>query len=429
MKLPANHPLRFELNDEVHARPPEALTPPCRITYLAIIPVPGGRQAEWQHVSNLCQSRGVAPPRPDANHLTADLGDCRFKWERHTEFTRYMFIWPASGPKLFQGPWTTPSLQGWIDGLAGETLAAAQVELASSPDRKFDAEAISKDCFASNSVVGATLSDGAATAFTDFRIGADGFSRVLVLDHSLAPRQAGRIVQRLLEIDTYRMLALLALPVARDLGAFLVEHEKELSEITVRLTEGGMPEEQALLARLTRLEAEIEGRFVSNYYRFNASAAYYELVQRRIAELREKRLPGLQTLQEFTERRLAPAMNTCRATAGRIEALSERVSRSSQLLTTRVGIERERQNQGLLEALANRAKLQLRLQQTVEGLSIAAITYYLVGLVGYLAKGFKPLYHGVEPEFVIALSVPFVALGVAYALHKVRKGLETDREH
>ena len=429
MPLPVNHPLRFELNDEVHARPPEALSPPCRIGFLAVMPKLDQRQAEWQHVADLCRTHNIEPPRQDANHFAVDFGNFRFTWERHTEFTRYKFITPNAGEELFTGPWVAPAMQGWIDGLLGETLVAARVELRPAADRNLDAEAISKDYFSGNPVIGSAMSGRAATGFTDFRIRDDGFSRVLVLDHGLTPRQAGRIVQRILEIDTYRMLALLAFPVARGLGPFLSQHERELAEITSVMTEGGIAQEQALLERLTRLEATIEDRFVNNYYRFNASGAYYELVQRRIAELREERIPGLQTFQEFTERRLAPAMTTCRTMEARIEALSDRVSRSSQLLTTRVAIERERQNQNLLEALANRARLQLRLQQTVEGLSIAAVTYYVVGLVGYLVKGFKSAFHGLEPEFVIALSVPFVALAVAYGLHNVRKGLELEKEH
>jgi len=429
MKLPLDHPLRRELNDEVHARPPDALKSPCRITYLAVLPKSSERPAEWKHICDLCRSRGIEPPRPDANHFAVDIGDAYFKWERHTEFTRYNFVTWGPGSGLFQGTNISADLQSWVDGILGETIVAAQLELTPAPDRKFDTDAISRDCFSGNSVIGATLSGGTATGFTDLRIRDDGFSRVLVLDHGLASRQAGRLVQRLLEIDTYRMLALLTLPVARSLGIFLNEHERELAEITSRMTEGGIAEEQALLTRLTQLEAAIEGRFARDYYRFSASTAYYELVQRRIVDLREERIAGLQTFREFTERRLAPAMNTCRVTAARIEALSERVNRSSQLLTTRVAVEREKQNQELLEALANRARLQLRLQQTVEGLSIAAITYYVVGLIGYLAKAFKSVLHGIEPEVVIGASVPFVAAGVAYALHQVRKGLDTDRDH
>ena len=118
--------------------------------------------------------------------------------------------------------------------------------------------------------------------------------------------------------------------------------------------------------------------------------AYDQLVQRRIGELREVRIEGLQTLQEFIERRLAPAMSTCRAVAARQDGAPPGGAGDGAALHPG-GISRERQNQDLLKSMNRRAQLQLRLQQTVEGLSIAAMTYYVVGLVGYAAKGIKAL--------------------------------------
>ena len=176
-----------------------------------------------------------------------------------------------------------------------------------------------------------------------------------------------------------------------------------------------------MLDRLTRLEAQIESRESLNDYRFAAAAAYYELVQRRIAELREKRIPGLQTFSDFTERRLAPAMNTCRATSARQEHLSERVARANQLLATRVDITRERQNQALLESMNRRAKAQLKLQQTVEGLSVAAVTYYIVGLVGYGTKGLKAVGVGVNPELAMALSIPLIAGLAGFGINRIKQ--------
>jgi uncharacterized membrane-anchored protein len=243
-----------------------------------------------------------------------------------------------------------------------------------------------------------------------------------VEDRGTTPRQAGRMVQRLMEIETYRVVALLALPVARDLAPFLGRGEAELAEVAAALVGArGEEDEAALLARLTRLAAEIESRESGSRYRFAAAAAYHALVERRIAELRETRIEGLSTFREFTERRLAPAMATCRSVAARQDSLSQRVARATQLLSTRVGVTRERQNQALLESMNRRAKLQLRLQQTVEGLSVAAVTYYVVGLVGYLAKGLGALGLRVSPDVVVAASIPLVALLVAFGVRRIRR--------
>jgi uncharacterized membrane-anchored protein len=216
-------------------------------------------------------------------------------------------------------------------------------------------------------------------------------------------------------------MALLALPVAQGLTPWLNEAERELARITTSLVDSTEADEPALLDRLTDLEAQIESREAEHHYRFTAADAYDGLVQRRIEELREVRIQGLQTFQEFTERRLAPAMNTCRSVAQRLESLSQRVARATQLLSTRVDVSRERQNQQVLVSMNRRAEAQLRLQQTVEGLSVAAITYYIVGLVAYAAKGLAAAGLPLDVELATAASIPLVALGVALGVRRVRQ--------
>jgi uncharacterized membrane-anchored protein len=277
--------------------------------------------------------------------------------------------------------------------------------------------------FDGNAIIGSKISGGAGRAFTDFRIHADGFGRLFVCDHRMTPRQCGRLVQRLFEIDTYRMMALLALPVARQLNPFLTDSEKELIEIMNAMQTAGEPEEPMLLERLTRLEAAVERKYTDTYYRFSAAGAYYDLVQQRIDELREERIEGLQTFREFNDRRFLPAIATCRAVSARQAALSERISHATVLLSTRVSVSREKQNQAILQSMDRRANLQLRLQQTVEGLSVAAITYYIVGLVSYAAKGLIPNGSGLSPDMATAISIPVALAVVGYGLHRFRKTL------
>ncbi len=420
MKLPPDHPLRVELNDEVHARPSEALRAPLRLTFLALSSERGRQDREWEHFCALVRRFGQEPPPAKTNHCSADCGPFRVKWERHSEFTRYKFIvpgpcdWPFDAPALHAVP------QDWLADLPGELMVATHAALLPSPPDPLDYDALAARHFAANTLIGAGIAGGAGLAFTDFRIH-DGFSRLLVLDRGMTPRQAGRMIQRLLEIDTYRLMALLALPVAQGLTPWLNEAEIELAAISARLIESNEATEPLLLDRLTRLEAEIESRESAHHYRFTAAEAYYALVERRIAELREARIHGLQTFQEFIERRLAPAMNTCQSVSARVESLSKRVARATQLLSTRVDVSRERQNQRVLESMNRRAEAQLRLQQTVEGLSTAAITYYVVGLVGYAAKGLKAIGWPLDPELVMAFSIPLVALAALLGIRHLRK--------
>jgi uncharacterized membrane-anchored protein len=425
MILPEIHPLRRTLHNEVHARPPIPLRGPCRLSYLALLSGWENIEAERAHVRALCQRYGVAAPPLDDNHFQGDLGPFRLKWERHTEFTRYKFIASGATP---EHPFGDPAIEqvpaDWIAGLKGELIVSTNIALSKFSDT-LDYGEIARRDFSGNTLIGSAVGDGVALALSDLHIHEDGFSRLLIFDKEMTQRQAGRMVQRLVEIETYRILALLALPVARALSPFLAASEQELAEITTQMTDGPR-DDPALLNRLTQLQAAIESRYADNHYRFSAASAYYALVQRRIVELREEREPGLQTFKEFMERRLAPAMSTCQTVSEGIETLSERVARSTNLLSTRVGMVREQQNQTLLETMARRAQLQLRLQQTVEGLSVAAITYYVVGLVGYGAKALKAGGLPVDPDVAMGVALPFIVGLAALGIRKIRKHLERD---
>jgi uncharacterized membrane-anchored protein len=423
MKLPADHPQRIELNDEVHARPPEPLVAPCRLSYLALLSDAAQREAGWVAVGDLCRRYGVEPPLQSALHFSAELGPFRLKWERHTEFIRIMFIVEGTTGDPFERPAISVLPEDWVSALPGQIMVAAHAALIKAEPGALDPQAIGDRWFDGNMPAGAAVSGGAATALTDFRIHADGFSRHLLLDHATTPWQAGRVVQRLLEIDTYRIMALMALPVARAAGPLLASADRDLAKITASLVTAGEADEPALLNRLTQLEAEIENQQSETRYRFGAADAYYELVQRRIDELREQRIQGLQTFREFTERRLAPAMNTCRSIAARQESLSLRVSRATRLLATRVDLTREQQNQALLASMNSRARLQLRLQSTVEGLSVAAVTYYVSALVGHAAEALQAAGVQVNPDIATGISIPIVAIVAWLGIHHIRKAV------
>jgi uncharacterized membrane-anchored protein len=429
MKLPADHPQRIELNDEVHARPPEPLIAPSRLSYLALLADSPQREAAWVAVCDLCRQYHVKPPEQRVLHFSADLGPFRLKWERHTEFVRFMFVDDSIEDDPFACPAISVLPEHWVVSLPGHVIVAAHAALLRSEKHEFDPNAIDQRWFNGNVPVGAAISGGAVTALTDFRIHADGFSRHLLLDHGTTPWQAGRIAQRLLEIDTYRVMALLALPVARAAAPLLTASERELANITASLVSATEVAEPKLLDSLTQLEAEIEHQESQTRYRFAAADAYYELMRRRIDELREQRIQGLQTFREFTERRLAPAINTCRSVAARQESLSKRVTRATRLLSTRVDLTTEKQNQALLESMNSRARLQLRLQSTVEGLSVAAVTYYVSGLVGHAAEALRTAGAHVEPELATGISIPFVAIAVWFGVYRIRKAVHGPSEH
>ena len=203
----------------------------------------------------------------------------------------------------------------------------------------------------------------------------------------------------------------------------LATAERDLAELAQAIRLADRDSEPLLLDRLTRLAGQVESEYAATHSRFSASMAYFELVDRRIHDISETRLPGMQTIQQFMDRRLSPARSTCEWATRRQNALSERVSRVSQLLRTRVDIEQQQSSQALLGTMNHRQGMQLKLQSTVEGLSVAAITYYIVGLVSYLAKGAQKIGWPWSPESTAAIAIPVVALGVWWSLRRLHHRL------
>ena len=427
--LPPDLPERALLASEVHARPPEPVAAPSRASYVAVRIPYAGRDAELAHIATLCQRFDLQPPATEATQWAANLGSLRVKWERHGEFSGYTFFKPGLGSTPFDAPAAAALPPGWLAAIPGHTVCAAHAELVPGP-RPADAAALAS-YFGSAVVVGAGVGEGAGAAYTDYLIHADGFARFVLVDQGMSARQAGRMLQRLFEIEAYRMMALLALPLARSQWPKLLTTERRLAELTANMARPAAQradDDETLLHALMALAAEVESALAASQVRFGASRAYHALVNTRIDELREQRIQGLQTIDEFMARRLSPAMATCATVSQRLHDLSERVAQASALLSTRVDIVRQQQNQALLTATAHRAKLQLRLQQTVEGLSMAAIVYYLAGLVGYGAKAFKAAGAPISPDLVVGAAIPLLGLCAWWVLRRVHHSIAHDEQ-
>lgn len=411
------HPQRVSLHNEIHARPPEAMTAPLAISHIVMLASRDEREASRAHLAALLRDHHLPQPDAQSTHVRMELGPLRIRWELHTEFVTWRFSRALDAAGFGERePVTALEAvpQDWLAALPGQCLGAMHLWVL--PTRAFDCGSLVKHVLHEDTLVASTVADGHGEVYTDFALHADGFARIVLLAGSVSPRRLGRLVQQLLEIDSYRMAALLGLPAARDAAAVLATAEIELANLAEAIRAAGRDEEQRLLDRLTKLAGQVESEYAATHSRFSASAAYFELVDRRIADIGESRLSGMQTLGEFINRRISPARATCAWAVRRQDALSQRVSRISSLLRTRVEIEQQQSSQALLQAMNRRQGLQLKLQATVEGLSVAAITYYIVGLVSYLAKGAHAIGWTFSPEATAAVAIPVVALGVWWSL-------------
>ena len=418
------HPQRVVLHNEIHARPPEPLKAPLAISHLVQLCDTQEREASRAHLQRLLRDYHLPQPDAACTHLRMEVGRFRIRWELHTEFVSWTFLYPARLDNFGEREpecATDVIPQDWLASLPGHCLVSLHLWVVPSTD--LDAGVLVKHVLNEDTLVASTVADGFGEVYTDFAIHADGFSRMVLLAGGMSPRRLGRLVQRLLEIESYRMAALLGLPAAREVSAVLASAERELAELAQAIRTATREDEPLLLDRLTKLAGQVESQHATTHSRLSASAAYFELVDKRIRDIAESRLPGMQTIRDFMDRRLTPARSTCEWAGRRQDALSQRVSRISNLLRTRVEIEQEQSSQALLKAMNQRQDLQIKLQSAVEGLSVVAITYYIVGLVSYLAKAAQYLGWPWSPETSAAIAVPLVALLVWWMLRRLHRQL------
>ena len=413
--LPPDASMRADLHNEVHARPPARIRLPALVVYVAVLNEGVTRVDELSHLQLLPQHGHLTIDDLKNSFLRLRCGDHSIRWERHSEFTRYTIVQSLEATESHEGAASdlvsrlrTPP--NWLGSIPGKTMVAIElVMLHGDYSNSEQVLARAREWLGDQRLVASVMGNtGHSWAVTDFRLRPSGFERMIVI----APPQttesrAGRVSQRLLELETYRLMALRGLPVAKGLTHMLGSTEQELADITTQI-EHGTESDPELLHHLATLAARVEQATASHAYRFSATAAYHGIVAQRILELRERPIPGTQTIGEFMNRRLSPAIATVTATAGRLATLSERVTRATALLRTRVDIATETQNQQLLEKLTRGQELQLRLQSTVEGLSIAAISYYVISLLLYAGKAGKAAGLPLHPEALAGALVPLV---------------------
>ncbi len=234
--------------------------------------------------------------------------------------------------------------------------------------------------------------------------------------------QLGRIVLKLLEIETYLQMAFLGLPLAKSVAPIASDLGQKCALMLEKMTHISEPdEESALLQELMAIAAEVEKLRASTNYRFSATFAYAELVNSRIKELDQQRVEGKDPLGEFVQRRFMPAIRTCDSVRRQLESLSKRLTRASDLLRTRVDQTIAEQNKKLLESMNRRSHMQLRLQQTVEGLSVAAISYYLISLLKIFLHGMNGLFFDFNENTVLTIAAPFVLVTIFIIVRNMKK--------
>jgi uncharacterized membrane-anchored protein len=422
-----DHPLRYPLTNELHARPFPSLEAPCTAVFLAIKePVDAAnrdRSRDRAHLIDLLDRNGSPHPQPEATHFSGLIGRHELKWESHTEFVTFSAFSPGVSARPFDPEEMRVFPDNWLATAPGKRLVSLLIRVEVMPEDEDEVTSHLEDWFVPESLACSRVVDGAAIVAGDFRIDPAGQMRFAVFVRpGTGARRVGRIVQRLCEIETYRAMSMLGLIRARRMSARLNEIDPKLSALVSGLDSAGQSPE-ATLHELLAISAELESQAVQVSFRFGATAAYEAIVNQRIEVLREIRIQGRQTFGEFMMRRYDPAMRTVKSAEARLRSMAERAQRAAELLRTRVDVERSAQNQKLLESMDKRADLQLRLQRTVEGLSVVAISYYAVNLATYAAYPLTDRLN-ISKGVATAIATPLVILLVWAAVRRIRRQMD-----
>jgi uncharacterized membrane-anchored protein len=421
-----DHPLRYTMANELHARPFPLVAAPARAAYLAIKPAHNAagrdREADRTHLIKLLDRFGAQHPQPEATHYSGQIGKYLLKWESHTEFVTFTIFGAGTAERPFDATTFSVFPDDWLSEAPGVRITSALIRVETADN---DAGIVTKvdDWFVPESLAISRVLDGQLVIASDFRIDTGGHMRFAVFARGEAgDRRTGRVVQRLCEIETYKAMSMLGLSRARDLGIQMAKTDQRLTALLEEMC-GPVGEPAELLHSLLVVSAELENIVAQSAFRFGATGAYETIVNQRVDVLREERFEGRQTFAEFMMRRYDPAMRTVKSTEARLKAMSDRAMRAGDLLRTRVDVERSAQNRDLLASMDKRSDVQLRLQRTVEGLSVVAIAYYAVNLVLYIVGPLEKQFD-ISKTHMAAVATPLVLLGVYLMVQRLRKHID-----
>ena len=413
----APHPARHAILGEAHARPFFPLEAPARILALAFLRGTEPTHVMRERLNAFARAHGAAPAPATAKHHRILLPQGLFRWEEHTEFTTFVFM--LSGDATFfdrDGGDVLRSLP--LPEQPGPHLVSIDMAFVRSEGADAALGRIKSSVMSISSV-----DDGRADVASDFVPDDAGFVRFVVINRDLPDRRLGSLARDVMEIEVYRTLALLGLPEAQRVGPLVRDVEQGLAGLMGDLVhQQSLQESDQLLARLTHMTARAEAEIAQTKFRFGATRAYGAILNDRLAGFTMPASPEAPAIASFLGRRNAPALRTCETMEANLLDLAARLTRASGLLRTRIDVELAKQNNMLLGTMNERTHLQLRLQQTVEGLSIAAISYYVIGLVSYLLKGIKEAHWLPLPlDIAIAAAVPLVVLAMALVVRRIRR--------
>ena len=314
-----DHPLRYELTNELHTRPFPSMAAPGTVVFLALKQsTEVGRDADADRalLIKLLDRFGAKHPQPEATHYSGALGKHYLKWEQHTEFVTYTLFRDGLSERAFDPGDFDAFPADWMGAIDHLRMTSLIVRVAPRGNDEEIKEKV-QEWFVPESVALSAMLDGAVVAGGDFRIDTAGHLRfALFVSKGTGHRRIGRVIQRICEIETYKTMSMLGFAKAKDMASDLNRNGTELTSLISQMPQAGHGAGEALNA-LLKVTAELESLSANSAYRFAATKAYEAIVNQRVEVLREERFQGRQTFREFMMRRYDPAMRTVKSTEER----------------------------------------------------------------------------------------------------------------
>jgi uncharacterized membrane-anchored protein len=413
------HPLRRWAVNEMHLRRFAPVGNHCEVYQVVRLIDPGSRDEEdrWLMADKPDFREWSLAPRHGGGRTASNI---YFLWERHTEASTITLIFPHDASNTDRAPYVQ-----WMEQWPGAVVRATKVFVV-PVDQDIEPHLMALG-ISSHDMVCCEINAG-MRIWSDFGIHEDGYGRLLVSGGDVGDSERGRIIQRVQELGNYRNLALLGFPTVQEYGPPLDALERKLSEHAKRVAVSDQDDE-TLLSELAGISSELELIRSATGFRLSATAAYAEVAADRLASLDVRPIANYQSLTDFTERRLVPASRTCTVFKQRLGDIAERISGIMHTLDVQIDSRIKAQNLRLMQSMERSTQLQVRLQTLVEGLSVIAAAYYLIGLLGYVVKGVGVYPKGLSPELVVGAATIPIILVIYWLVGRLRNKVLKEAEN
>ncbi|MGE3152887.1 MAG: DUF3422 family protein [Nitrospiraceae bacterium] len=340
-------------------------------------------------------------------------------WQTHTEYYSYQ-IWhlpPPSQSNVAFGPIAFPQYRFPITPLGVEVC---RLDIVLTEERLPDNETL-RQRFPGPLLYGSRILDEETSLITSFAHDEHDRERYFVSVASPRSRHSSvqEVVDAIVRIETYYHLLLMQKPLfsaaVDQVYRFEQVHLKQREIITTRIGGADSLTLQRWLNALTEdllKTNRLAGRLHSE---FSGSVPYDRIVHTTITALGEQTLSTYRPISDYVLSGITGVAEGYQQLLKRIDTLRSGFEGIISIIRARVDLMLEAQNLTLLRSVDKTTKSQVMLQNTVEGLSVIVIAYYLSGLAGYLFKGLSEVGWLRNASVASAVFVP-IAVGLAFLI-------------